>query len=66
MVTTDAGLTWRGPQGPWQSMFAWLPVRDIHGHRHWLRKIYRRERNKYVMPFQGWEYGTIFDYLRDT
>lgn len=64
MVTTDAGLTWRGPQGPWQPEFAWKPKR-INGRWYWLTTVYRRERNKYVMPSQGWEYGTIFDYLRD-
>ena len=56
----------RGPQGSWKGpYFTWRPVRDIHGQRHWLRKIYRRELNQYVWPPQGWEYGTLFDYLRD-
>jgi len=64
MVTTDAGVTWRGPEGPWQPKFAWKP-KHIDGRWYWLTTVYRRERNKYVMPFQGWEYGTIFDYLRD-
>jgi hypothetical protein len=46
-------------------MFAWKPVKDIHGKRHWLKKIYRRELNQYVWPPQGWEYGNMFDVLRD-
>jgi len=46
-------------------MFVWKPVRDIHGKRHWLKKVYRREKNRMVWPQQGWEYGTIFDVLRD-
>lgn len=56
----------RGPQGLWESTFAWKPVKDIHGRRHWLSKVYRREKNKFVLPFQGWEYGTLFDVLKDS
>lgn len=58
-------MNFRGPQGPWEPMFAWKPVKDIHGKRHWLKKIYRRELNQYVYPPQGWEYGNMFDVLRD-
>lgn len=57
---------WRGPQGPWQPVFAWRPRRDIHGAWHWLRQIYRRERNRMVHPHQGWEYGTVFDAIKDS
>ncbi len=56
---------WRGPQGPWQPVFAWQPRKDIHGSWHWLRRIYRRERNRMVWPSQGWEYGTLFDVVKD-
>jgi hypothetical protein len=57
-------IKFRGPQGPWEPMFAWKPVK-ISGRWHWLTQIYRRERNKYVYPNQGWEYGNTFDVLRD-
>ncbi len=55
----------RGPQGPWESIFVWKPVKDIHGHWHWLKRLYRREKNRIVWPHQGWEFGTVFDVLRD-
>lgn len=57
-------IKYRGPQGLWEPVFAWTPVR-VHGRWRWLTQIYRRERNKLVMPFQGWEYGDIFDVLKD-
>ena len=53
-----------GPQVVWIRVFAWQPVR-INKHWYWLRSIYRRERNKYVYPHQGYEYGTLFDVIRD-
>ncbi len=56
---------WKGPQGPWESYFAWKPVKDIHGKHHWLKKVYRRECNRIVWPPQGYEYGTLFDVLKD-
>ena len=60
-------MNFRGPQGPWEGpMFAWKPVKDIHGKRHWLKRVYRRELNQYVWPPRGWEYGNMFDVLRDT
>ena len=59
-------IKFRGPQGPWEGpIFVWKPVKDIHGKRHWLKKVYRRELNQYVWPPQGWEYGNMFDVLRD-
>jgi hypothetical protein len=58
-------ISYRGPQGPWEPFFAWTPCQDIHGHWHWLRRIYRRERNRMVWPQLGWEYGTFFDVVRD-
>jgi hypothetical protein len=58
-------IRFRGPQGPWEPVFAWKPVKDIHGRRHWLKKIYRRELNQYVWPPKGWEYGTGADFIID-
>lgn len=58
-------IRFRGPGGPWEPVFAWKPVRDIHGQRHWLRRIYRRERNRMVWPPQGYEFGTVFDVIKD-
>lgn len=58
-------IRYRGPQGPWEPYFAWVPTQDIHGRWHWLRKVYRRSKNRLVYPDQGWEFGTIFDVLRD-
>lgn len=55
----------RGSAGPWEPIFAWRPTRDIHGELHWLKPIYRRERSRVVWPPRGWEYGTIFDVIRD-
>jgi hypothetical protein len=47
-------------------VFAWRPRRDIHGAWHWMRRIYRREKNRIVWPPQGWEYGTVFDAIKDS
>lgn len=58
-------IKFSGPQGPWEPVFAWLPVQDIHGSWHWLRRVYRRSRNRMVYPDQGWEYGNVFDVLKD-
>ena len=65
-VIVDEVAWLRGPQGPWEPYFAWKPRQDIHGAWHWLKRIYRRERNRMVWPSQGWEYGTVFDVMRDT
>lgn len=66
MVSTHPEIKFRGPQGPWEGpMFVWKPVHDIHGQRHWLTKVYRREKNRMTWPLQGWEYGTVFDVLKD-
>ncbi len=65
IIDDIASGSWRGPQGPWKSVFAWRPRKDIHGRWHWLQRIYRRERNRMVWPSQGWEYGTLFDVVRD-
>ena len=63
-------IKFKGPEGAWQPVFAWKPVRDRHGTWHWFSNIYRRELNEYVWPPQGYEYGTdadfIFDALRNS
>ena len=56
---------YRGPQGQWHQYFTWRP-RKINGRWYWLTKIYRREKNKLVIPHQGWEYGDEFDILKDS
>lgn len=53
---------------PWQKWFAWKPVRDIHGERWWLKTVYRRrELDTYAnhVTGPGYEYGTIFDVLKE-
>jgi hypothetical protein len=53
-----------GPEGPWVPMFAWKPVK-IKNRWYWLTKVFRREKNILVIPYQGYEYGDMFDVLRD-
>jgi hypothetical protein len=53
-----------GPQGPWQPYFAKLPIK-IKGKWFWRSTVYRREKNRVVWPKQGYEFGTVFDVLRD-
>lgn len=55
---------WRGPEGKWQEYFTWRP-RKVNGQWYWLTHIYRREKNKLVIPHCGWEYGDSFDVLKD-
>lgn len=53
---------------PWEEWYAWHPVKDIHGERHWLKKIYRRYNwaKSTEQPFgKGYDYGTIFDVLAE-
>jgi hypothetical protein len=57
-------IKFKGPQGPWQPAFAWRP-RRVNNKWYWLVTIYRRERNKFVWPHQGWEFGDEFDLLKD-
>lgn len=47
---------------PWKSWYAWKPVKDIHGKRHWMKKIYRRVNDR---DWRKYEYGTIFDVIKD-
>lgn len=65
VITDEIGMAkYTGPQGPWEPWFAVKPVRDIHGQWHWLKRIYRREINRMVWPSQGYEFGTIFDVVK--
>ena len=56
-------ITYKGPQGPWQPYYTWKP-RRINGVWYWLTTVYRRDKNKLVMPHQGYEFGDDFDVLR--
>jgi hypothetical protein len=58
-------IKFKGPGGPWQPYYTWKP-RKINGRWYWLATVYRRERNKFVWPHQGWEFGDTLDLLRDT
>lgn len=55
--------------GPWETTFAWMPVR-IGGKRYWLTEVSRRIEEWYVESVEGhvyvqlWRYGTLFDVLR--
>lgn len=54
---------------PWEKWFAWKPVVDIHGERWWMKTVYRRlGKATYANVITGpyYEYGTIFDVLKDT
>ena len=51
---------------PWQTWFAWRPVKTISGERVWGKKIFRRQVISYV-DMDDWahyEYGNIFDILK--
>jgi hypothetical protein len=51
----------------WQLWFAWRPVKTLGGERIWSKRIYRRSINSYV-DFDNWqryEYGTLFDVLKN-
>lgn len=51
---------------PWQTWFAWRPVKTISGERIWGKKIFRRQVISYV-DMDDWahyEYGNIFDILK--
>ena len=53
-------------KAPWTKWFAWRPM-TVNGKRTWLKVIYRRRLNTYV-DYDNWsryEYGTIFDVLKD-
>ena len=55
---------YRGPEGPWHKYFTWKP-RKVNGRWYWLSYIYRRDRNVAVYPHQGYEYGDMFNAIKD-
>jgi hypothetical protein len=57
-------VTYRGPQGAWRPYYTWKP-RRINGKWYWLTTVYRREKNRLVIPHQGYEFGDGFDLLKD-
>ena len=52
---------------PWRPVFAWLPVKTIHGKYVWFKKIYKRKywavwgASFHMEPIV--EYGELFDIL---
>ena len=53
---------------PWKKWFAWHPVK-INGKRIWMKTIYRKYNwaKSTDFPFgEGYDYGTIFDVLKDS
>jgi hypothetical protein len=49
----------------WKKWWAWRPVR-VHGKWTWFKIIYRKKINTYDDDWVKYEYGTIFDVLRQT
>ena len=52
---------------PWEQWFAWRPVR-VNGKLKWMQKVFRRELPKTYANYDDWtryEYGTVFDAIRD-
>lgn len=52
---------------PWEKWFAWYPVK-VKGKVQWMKYVYRRINMKYSnsrMKNQ-WEYGDMFDILKET
>lgn len=52
----------------WEEWYAWHPVTDVHGNRHWRTRIYRAVANTYVDhdEYTKYYYGTIFDVIAST
>lgn len=50
---------------PWEKWFAWRPVK-INNKWRWLKPVYRRHHaGIWWSDRRSWEYGTIFDVLKD-
>lgn len=51
---------------PWEKWFAWYPIR-VNGTVVWLKTVYRRSLTTYVDmdDWKHYQYGTIFDVLKD-
>lgn len=62
----SAGPISRPPKGDWEQWFAWYPVK-VKGKRRWLTKVCRRVRmhREDVNIYAGYEYGDLFDVLRE-
>lgn len=66
IVTDMKGtIQYKGPEGEWQRFFTWKPVK-IRKRWYWLKHVFRRDKNRMVIPHQGYEYGTAFDVIRDS
>lgn len=52
---------------PWRPWFAWRPVK-VHGKQVWCKTVFRRCINTYVDHdnWKRYEYGNIFDVIKDT
>lgn len=50
--------------GPWKKHFAWQSV-CINDTSYWLTTVYRRQRIVAGVDW-GYEYGTIFDVMKET
>jgi len=64
---TDSGWWRSGYPDPWESWFAWYPVR-VKGKWTWLRKVYRKYNwaKSTEQPFgKEYDYGDIFDVLNN-
>lgn len=59
------GANYTRPQGPWVKVFTYKPIK-INNKWHWLTYVYKREKNRFLVRHQGYEFGTIFDVLRDS
>ena len=49
---------------PWERWFAWRPVQDKHGSWQFGKMIYRRRLPDPIV-YNDYEYGTIFDLLKN-
>lgn len=66
------GLDWyvkvdnaRHKHSQWRKWWAWRPVKDIHGQWHWAKTVYRRDFSDVLTRYEKYEYGTLFDVLKE-
>lgn len=52
------------PLAPWVQWFAWYPV-TVKGKRKWLTRVWRRQKESCTNK-KSYEYGTLFDVMRDS
>lgn len=52
----------------WEEWYAWHPVTDIHGQRHWRTMVYRTVANTYAdcEDYTKYHYGNLFDVLESS